>query len=34
LIVNPAHDLTPVCALLSLAVALWVGPVVWRKLVK
>jgi hypothetical protein len=34
LIVNPARDLTPICALLALAVTLWVGTVLWRKLVK
>jgi hypothetical protein len=26
LIVNPSRDLTPICALLALAVALWLGP--------
>jgi hypothetical protein len=31
LLVNPARDLTPICLLLALAVALWFGPVVWRR---
>jgi hypothetical protein len=34
LIVNSDRDLTTICALLSLVVALWLGPVMWRKLVK
>jgi hypothetical protein len=34
LLVNPSRALTPICALLALAVALWVGPVLWRMIEK
>jgi hypothetical protein len=34
LILDPACDLTPIVALLAVAVALCVGPVLWPTLVK
>jgi phosphate/sulfate permease len=32
LVVNPARDLTPISAMLAVAVAMWYGPMVWRKI--
>jgi hypothetical protein len=34
LLVNPARDLTLICALLAIAVVLWRVSVAWRLLVK
>jgi hypothetical protein len=32
LAMNPARDLTAICAMLAVAVVLWLGPVVWRRI--